>query len=98
MASVRLDVQVPEELVELLRASKLAPLGVDAQVRVALAIHLFVTGEASKGKAAELAGVDFLTFDETLRDLGMPAVAYGEAEYRDDRETVDRERRRRMTG
>lgn len=98
MASVRLDVQVPEELLELLRASKLATLGVDAQVRVALAIHLFVTGETSKGKAAELAGVDFLTFDETLRELGMPAVTYGEAEYQEDRATVDRERRRPLTG
>ena len=49
-------VEVPEELVVLLRRSRLGSRPAADQVRTALAIHLFQEGVVSVGQAAELAG------------------------------------------
>jgi predicted HTH domain antitoxin len=84
MSDVRLDVDVPEELLRLLGQSKLSARDPDTAVRVALAIHLLLTGEISVGKAAELAGQDRASFQGLLGELDLPLVSYGREEYLSD--------------
>lgn len=84
MANVRLDVEVPQELVELLGRSSLSARSRSVQVRVALAIHLFLTAEVSFARAAELAGESRGDFEQLLVDLGLPLVVYGREEYEQD--------------
>jgi predicted HTH domain antitoxin len=95
MTDVKLDVVVPEELLNLLAKSRLANLDRAGQVRAALAIHLFVTGEISIGKAAELSGENRIAFQLLLRELGIPAVRYGTKDYEDDMRTIEKLKRER---
>jgi predicted HTH domain antitoxin len=84
MSDVRLDVEVPEEIVQLLGRSKLSGRDRASQVRTALAIHLFLTGEVSLSKAAELIGQDRASLERLLRDLDLPLVSYTREEYLTD--------------
>ena len=85
MAQVKLDdVEVPAELLDLLARSRLSPLDKAGQIRTALAIHLFVVGEISLGRAAELAGEPRLAFVRLLKELGVPVVQYGMKQYEED--------------
>lgn len=95
MASVTTTVEVPEELAELLSTSKLSSLSRDDQVRVALAIHLFVAGEVSIGKASELSGMGRVAFADLLVELGIPTVIYDQEEYERDLRTLDALEKRR---
>jgi len=89
MSDVRLDVEVPEELLQLLSRSKLSTGDRATQVRTALAIHLFLTGEVSLSKAAELTGEDRASFERLLRGLDLPLVFYGREEYLRDLRAVE---------
>jgi hypothetical protein len=73
-------VDVPVEVLELLRGSRLGRHPVVDQVRVALGIHLFLEGLVSVGKAAELAGVPRVEFEWLLVELGIPTVQYDVAD------------------
>lgn len=77
-------VEVPDTIAALLQRSRLAGRARDAQVRVALAIHLFQEGLVSVGKAAELAGEPRADFELLLADLGIPSARYDEADYEHD--------------
>jgi predicted HTH domain antitoxin len=86
---MKLHVEVPDELLRLLKSSRLSALDRDSQVRVALAIHLFLTEEVSLAKAAELAGETRSGFERLLSDLHLPLVLYGREQYQEDVETVE---------
>jgi predicted HTH domain antitoxin len=98
MSEVKLDVKVPEELLDLLGRSKLSARDRAGQVRAALAIHLLLAGEISGGKAAELAGQRRADFEDLLRDLGLPLVAYDREEFQRDRPAIEALERRRKSG
>ena len=51
--------------------------------RVQEAIRLYIAGEISLGRAAELAGVNYFLFEELLRKQGIPVM---EPEVRDKAE------------
>lgn len=77
-------VEVSEDLLALLRRSRLGERPQGEQVALTLAIHLFQEGVISVGKAAELAGEPRVSFELLLGDLGIPAVRYDESEYERD--------------
>ncbi|MSQ27756.1 MAG: UPF0175 family protein [Dehalococcoidia bacterium] len=89
-------VESPEEILQLLQGSRLANRPEADRVRVALAVHLFEEGVISIGKAAELAGVPRVGFEDFLVELGIPTVHYDVPDYDADLRTVAQlERRRR---
>ena len=89
MSDVRLDVDVPEELLQLLSRSRLSTRDRATQVRTALAIHLFLTGDVSLSKAAELTGEGRASFERLLQGLDLPLVFYGREEYLRDLQSVE---------
>ncbi|MBI2912224.1 MAG: UPF0175 family protein [Chloroflexi bacterium] len=79
-------VEVGDEVLRLLEGSRLARRPAADQVRVALAIHLFLEGVVSIGKAAELAGEPRVDFEWLLVEMGLPTVLYdGKDQARDAR-------------
>jgi predicted HTH domain antitoxin len=91
-------VGVPEELLEQLARSGLGRLEEDRRVRVALAVHLFLTQEVSVGRAAELAGYPLVQFYDVLQALNLPAAIYGPEELVQDLETIEEMRGEAMKG
>jgi predicted HTH domain antitoxin len=90
------QVDIPEELLSFLGESRLATRDTAAQVRAALALHLFLDGVVSIGKAAELAEVPRLEFEELIVEMGLPTVRYDLSDYEDDiRSFAEAERRKR---
>jgi predicted HTH domain antitoxin len=77
-------VDIPEELLDLLKRSRLGKRSGTDQVRTALAIHLFLEGLLSIGKAAELAAEPRVEFEWRLAEMGLPAVRYELADYEED--------------
>ncbi len=94
MVRAKLDVHVPEELVELLSGTTLSSLTLDEQVRCALAIHLLLTRRVSLGRAAELAGLPYRGFWDLLVQLDLPAFAYGAGEFEVDLPSLEEAERR----
>jgi len=81
-------IEVPDELIDLLRQSQLGSRSETDQVRAALAIHLFREGLVSVGKAAELAGVPRVEFEWLLAEISVPTVQYDLAEDEEDRRGI----------
>lgn len=73
-------IDVPDELLDLLKDSRLVGRSEADQVRVALAIHLFQERRISVGKAAELADVPRVEFELLLVRTVIPVVRYDGAE------------------
>ena len=88
-------VEVPEEILALLRQSRLGDRAEADQVRMALAILLFQQGVISVGRAAELAREPRAAFELLLGEIGIPPVRYSLRDYLDDVETIERLRRER---
>jgi predicted HTH domain antitoxin len=80
MATTTID--VPDELLALLQRSRLGGRARDAQVRIALAVHLSQQGLGSVGRAAELAGAPRASLELLLGELGVPPARIDEADYR----------------
>jgi predicted HTH domain antitoxin len=79
MATTTID--IPDELLALLQRSRLGRRAREAQVRVALAIHLLHEGLISVDRAAELAGEPRAGFELLLAELGIPPARLEEADY-----------------
>ena len=86
------EVDVPQELLKLLKRSRLGDRPVPEQVRVALAIHLLQEGVITVGKAASIAGAPRATFELLLAEMGIPALRYDVDDYREDRAAFERAR------
>jgi hypothetical protein len=69
-------VDIPEEVLTLLRDSRLGDRPIGEQVRVALAIHLFQEGVISGGKAAAIAGESRATFELLLGEVSPGSGAW----------------------
>ncbi len=81
-------IEVPDELLDLLKDSRLAGRSETDQVKSALAIHLFQEGLISIGKAAALAGVPRVEFEWLLVEMGIPVVRYDVADYEVDKRGI----------
>lgn len=87
-------VDVPEEILDLLRGSRLGKRSATDRVKIALAIYLLLEGVISAGKAAELAATPRLEFETLLVEMGLPTVQYDRVDYNQDvQEIADAERR-----
>lgn len=84
------DVQIPQELLDLLKRSRLATRPVADQVRVALAIQLLQEGVISIGRAAEIAQESQRGFEKLLAEMGIPTVRYDMSDYERELEAVKR--------
>ncbi len=87
-------VDVPEEILDLLQRSHLGKQSAADQVKSALAIHLFLEGLISIGKAAELAQVSRLEFEALLVEMGLPIVRYEQGDYDQDLQGIAEAKRR----
>jgi len=85
---------VPEELFERLQHSRLERRTAADQVEIALAIHLFLEGLISIGKAAELAGEPRVDFEWLLSQMGLPVARYDLADYEQDLQGIAEAERR----
>jgi predicted HTH domain antitoxin len=83
-------VEIPEELLALLKRSRLGSRPVTDQVRIALAIHLFQEGVISAGKAAIVAGEPRAAFELLLGEMGIPPVRYDTGDYKRERQAIER--------
>ncbi|MDA8217845.1 MAG: UPF0175 family protein [Dehalococcoidales bacterium] len=91
-------VEIPEEILDLLRRSRLGKRAATDQVKRALAIHLYLEGLVSVGKAAELAQVPRLEFEALLVEMGLPTVRYDRTDYEHDLQDIaEAERRSRAS-
>jgi predicted HTH domain antitoxin len=90
------SVEVPAELLDLLQQSRLGARSGPDQVKIALAIHLFLEGLISIGKAAELAGEPRIDFEWMLVEMGLPTVQYDIADYEQDKLGMAEVERRRQ--
>lgn len=88
-------IDVPEELLDLLQRSRVGTRAGADQVKAALAIHLFLEGVVSIGRAAELAGIPRVEFEWLLREMGLPTVRYDLADYEEDLRGLAAAERRR---
>ena len=69
-------IEIPREVVH---ATKMSP----EDLKRELAIHLFQQGKLSFGKAKEMAGMTFWSFQQLLGARGIP-VHYGLEDYEED--------------
>ena len=83
-------VEIPKELLALLKRSRLGSRPVPEQVRIALAIHLFQEGVISAGKAAIVSGESRAAFELLLGEMGIPPVRYDTADYQKERQALRR--------
>lgn len=81
-------IEVPDELLDLLKDSRLAGRSEADQVKAALAIHLFQESLVSIGKASALAGLPRADFEWLLVEMGIPIVHYDIADYEVDKRGI----------
>lgn len=86
------QIEVPDELLELLRQSRLGTHELPDQLRIALAIQLLQEGVITAGKAASIAGEPRATFELLLADMGIPSLRYDVNDYRQDLEAFEQAR------
>jgi len=68
----------------LLIASGQSPEGLEAELRVLLAVKLFEMGRLSLGKSAEFAGLDKIAFMDELARNGVPVINLDEDQLQDE--------------
>ena len=90
MSKVQID--VPDELLDLLRQSRLGTRELPDQLRIALAIQLLQEGVITAGKAASIAGEPRPTFELLLAEMGIPTLRYDVKEYQEDLEAFEQAR------
>ena len=93
MAGVKLEIEVPEDLLSILRASR---QDLEAEAGRWLALALFKSRRISAGKAAQLAHMSLADFMEFTREQGVVWTDYTDEELeRELREARELGRRRR---
>jgi len=84
------EIGLYEELLTLLKRSRLGDRPVQEQVRIALAIQLLQEGVISTGKAASIAGEPRANFELLLAEMGIPALRYDVEDLQRDLEAFER--------
>lgn len=88
MPTVAID--IPEDLLNLLKRSRLGGRDTAEQVRIALAIHLLQEGVITASKAASIAGEPRAAFERLLGEMGIPSLRYDLGDYEQDRAAFER--------
>lgn len=84
LAMTVLEMHLPADVVAAIRAHQYPSESDEERLRVPLAIGLFTERTISLAKAAQLAGLTRYEFAKLLKQRGVPAYDYGEADYRED--------------
>ena len=79
-----LHIHVPDDVAMAIRASDTGRLTDEERIRVPLAIGLFARRAITLAKAASLAGMTRYEFASLLKETGLPAVEYRQADYEED--------------
>lgn len=80
---MRLNIEYPETLPDALQET---PEEFEHEARMAMAVKLFEMKRLSSGMAAQLAGVDRVTFLLSLHRYGVAMISLGEEELESDAE------------
>jgi predicted HTH domain antitoxin len=91
-------IDVPEDILALLKQSRLGKRPEPDQEKIALAIYLFQEGVISAGRAAELAGEPRASFELLLGEMGIAPVRYDEADYAREWQAIQQARQQRPCG
>ena len=83
------DVAIPNNLALQIKSTQRFGHATSDKTQMLLAIGLFVTGEVSLARAAELAGQSLLEFMGILKFLGIPVLVYTEEMYEEDQSFVN---------
>jgi predicted HTH domain antitoxin len=83
-------VEVPDELLALLKDSRLAEHPLAEQVRTAIVIHLLQHRVITVGRAAELCEMPRQAFEAFLMEIGVPSLRYDLKDLEDDIEAARR--------
>lgn len=78
---MRINIEYPETLPDALQET---PEEFEHEARMAMAVKLFEMKRISSGMAAQLAGVDRVTFLLSLHRYGVAMIAYNEEEVVSD--------------
>jgi predicted HTH domain antitoxin len=88
-----ITVQVPDALLQDLATS---PDGLDREIRLAAAIHLYSRGLISQGKGAEIAGLSRWDFIQALGRSEVPACQVTSEELQEEVERAYQAHRQRV--
>jgi len=84
------SIDISKELLAFFGQTRLADRPRGEQIQAALAIHLYIEDVISIGKAAQLAGIPRLEFEQLLITMDVPIVRYGIEEYEQDQRTLEK--------
>lgn len=84
MTETVIEVSIPTDVMAALQGRRRTASGAEEQLKVSLAIGLFVEKAISLAKAAALAGMSRYEFALLLKRLSLPAYEYTETEYVED--------------
>jgi predicted HTH domain antitoxin len=76
-----IDIDIPQDVLELLKRSKVGSFPLAEHVRIALAAQLFLEGVISIGRAAEISHQNRHDMEVLLPTIGVPVVRYDLADY-----------------
>lgn len=83
----RIEIELPRDIIFAMRGIQ-KPEEVKKKLKSALAILLFQERAISLGKATELAEMTRVRFIEILKEHGIPAYEYGEADFERDQQMI----------
>jgi len=79
-----INLAIPDDILYEVNSLPKKDLTINQKLQLRLAIGMFVSGEISLAKAAELAGQNLLSFMDMLNGLGIPSIRYTEDMLNDD--------------
>lgn len=86
MAMDSFQINVPKEFYPLL--DELEGPNLDAKAKISLALGLFVNGQVTLARAAQLAGKSLSEFIDLLRSKNIPWMEYTEEHLKDDEQVI----------
>ena len=85
-----LQLSIPEDLYDVFDDSCGFLGNMQNKMRVSLAIGLFMIGEISLAKAADLANLSLIDFMDLLKKMHIPAIIYTNEMLADDIQFIDK--------
>jgi predicted HTH domain antitoxin len=80
----KISLSIPDDVAFEVSASPRRGTTIDEKLRFSLALGLFVSGDVSLAKAAQVAGNNLPEFMGVLQGLNLPAFSYTEEMLADD--------------
>lgn len=86
-----ISLAIPDDIVFEIKSFPKMETAIHDKLQLSLAIGMFVSGEISLAKSAELAGKNLAEFMNILLGLGIPSLNYTEDMLCDDLKFADKE-------